>query len=223
MALYGALSRLPLDVASRLGLANMIPATGALKISNDGDQRAKELAEIGGPVMAGLGKKAVDAYSAASLGKWDDAAKQGLPSAVSNALTGMEMAKTGKARDPKGREKADVSLADAAFKGMGFNPTVIADKNRQNMPMYQDLALQRVTEAAIVEQWAQALAQGDRKEADKAQARMEDWNKRNPNTPIVISSSQLRSRVKTMMMPPDARMLKTAPREMRGRVSDGMN
>jgi hypothetical protein len=45
-----------------------------------------------------------------------------------------------------------------------------------------------------------------------------DWNRQNPETPIVITPDQIRDLARKMATEKDARLLKSAPREMRGRV-----
>ncbi len=49
--------------------------------------------------------------------------------------------------------------------------------------------------------------------------RRDDWNTKNPNTPIVIGPQQIRSRVKNRNLDKETRIIKGAPREMRGRVA----
>lgn len=60
----------------------------------------------------------------------------------------------------------------------------------------------------------------DNKQAmmDKAMKRMNDWNKSNPDTLIQINAQQIRGRVRQMLTDKDSRLMKSAPREMRGRM-----
>lgn len=222
LALYGSSAVLPFDFGGRMGLGNMLPATGLLKPSNEGN-RAQEFMELGGPAVGGLGKQLFDAYDAASMGDYGKAAMGLTPTAVKNAAAGLDMAATGKAKDMKGKVKADVTTTDAAAKAIGFNPTVVANKNRANMPIQQDLALQRQVESNIVELWAQGIAQNDKAMMDRAAVKMDDWNRKNPDTPVRITADQIRAKAKTIMTPADTRLLKAAPKEMRARVSAGLD
>lgn len=221
LALYGISSHLPIDVAGRMGLGNFFPATGILKPSGEGN-RAQDIMELGGPAVSGLGRQVFDAYDAASMGNYGKAAMTLMPTAIKNVATGADMAATGKAKDMKGRIKTDVTPGEGFAKAIGLNPTVVAEKNRANMPINQDLALQRLVEASVVDQWARGVATGDNTDIEAAKARMENWNRKNPDTPVSISAQQIRAKAKTMLTPTDTRLLKGAPKEMRGRVLEGL-
>lgn len=216
MFLYGVSPYLPLDFAGRVGLGNLIPGTAMLKPSSE-TGRVREVAEVFGP-SAGLLTQISDAYDAAVEGNTGKAAQNLAPKAVKDALASGEMAKKGYATDYKGRKVVDVTASDAAIKAIGFQPTVVAQETRKTMPVQQDIALQKKTETSIVEQWAQALADGDQKAAAKQAQRLQDWNKDNPGTPIQITPDQIRSKARQMATEKDARLLKSAPREMRGTI-----
>lgn len=222
LALYGVSSYWPMDFSGRLGFGKMIPGTGLLKPSNEGNH-AKDLLDFGGPIIGGLGNQVMDAYDAASMGNYGKATATMMPTAIKNAAAGLDMVATGKAKDAKGKVKADVDGVDAAMKMIGFNPTAVAAQSRANAPIYQDLALQRLTEKSIVEQWAQGAAQGDQAMMDKAAARLESWNSKNPETPIVISVQQIRAQARQILTPTNDRLLKGAPREMRGHVAEELH
>ena len=214
--LYGISSQLPLDFAGRLGMGNLIPGTGLLKPSTDQNQ-TREVAEVFGP-SAGLISQIADAYGAAVEGNMGKALQNLAPTAVKNALAGGEMAVKGYATDTKGRKVVETDGLDAAFKSIGFQPTQVARETRKTMPVYQDIALQKRMESSIVAQWAQAIASGDNKAAEKQQKRLTDWNRDNPDTPIKITPDQIRNKARQMATEKDARLLKQAPREMRGRL-----
>lgn len=214
--LYGISSQLPLDFAGRLGMGNLIPGTGLLKPST-GENQARDVAEVFGPA-AGLISQVADAYGAAVEGNMGKALQNLAPTAVKNALAGAEMAAKGYATDTKGRKVIEVDGVDAAFKSIGFQPTQVARETRKTTPVYQDLALQKRMESSIVAQWAQALAEGDNKAAQKQQQRLTDWNSDNPDTPIRITPDQIRNKARQLATEKDTRLLKMVPREMRGRV-----
>lgn len=214
--MYGISSHLPLDFAGRLGMGNLIPGTALLKPSAEGG-RGREVAEVFGPA-AGLLTQIGDAYDAASEGNVGKAAQNLSPTAIKNLAAGLEMAKKGQATDAKGRKVTETTGTDAYFKAIGFNPTVVAQEHRKTMPVQQDIALQKKTEASIVDLWAQALAEGDNKAAEKQQQRLTEWNRVNPDTPIKITSDQIRNKARQLATEKDARLLKQAPREMRGRL-----
>lgn len=216
MFLYGVSSQLPLDFSGRLGLGNLIPGTGLLKPSNESG-RTREVAEVFGPA-AGMATQIAEAYDAAAEGNWGKAGQNLAPTAVKNAMAAAEMAKKGYATDYKGRKTVETDATDVAVKAIGFNPTKNAELTRRTMPQQQDIALQKKTESSIVEQWARGLADNDQALVDKAQKRLDDWNKSNKDTPIAITPNQIRLRQRQMLTDKDSRLFKQAPREMRGRL-----
>ena len=165
----------------------------------------------------------VDAYDAATDGNTGKAVQNLAPKAIKDLMAASEMASKGYATDVKGRKVVDVTLADVAVKATGFNPTVVATETRKTMPIQQDIALQKRTESSIVDQWARGVADKDDALVAKAKQRMTDWNRDNPDTPVAIRATQIRDRVRQMKMDKDARLLKQAPREMRGRVAPGLD
>lgn len=222
LALYGVSSQLPLDFSGRLGLGNIIPATGAFKQSEDQNGRVKRVMEILGPTGS-QASAMLDAYDAATDGNMAKAAEGLAPKAVRDVMAGASMLDKGYSTDTRGRKVIDVTPGDAGLKAIGFNPTRNAEQTRKTAPIYQDLAVQRNVESSIVEQWARALADGDAKAAAKQQARMEEWNRKNPDTQIKITQKQLVSKAKSLLGDRDNRLMKSAPKEMRGRVAAGLD
>lgn len=222
VALYGLSTQTPSDTGSRMGLGNFFPGTAIGKPSTNG-QKEKALLEIGGAVVGGLGQQVTDAYEAASVGDVRKAATAMAPTAIRNFGAGLDMLTTGKAKDYKGRTKADVSKVEAIGKMAGFNPTVVSNTTRASMPIQQDLALQRIVEAKIVDLWASGAARNDKEMMDRAYDQLTDWNKKNPDTPIVVNAQQIKAKAREMLTPANGRLMKAAPREMRGRVAAGLD
>lgn len=214
--LYGVSSYLPLDFSGRLGLGNLIPGTGLLKPSNE-QNRGREVAEIFGPT-AGMATQIGDAYDAVTEGNMGKAVQNLAPKAVKDILAAGEMTKKGYSTDAKGRKVVDVTGADAAIKAVGFNPTKVADESRKTAPVYQDIALQKKTETSIVDQWVRGIVDQDEDMQKDAAKRLDDWNRRNPDTQIKVTPDQIRNKARQMATDKDTRLLKQAPREMRGRV-----
>ncbi|KJK22144.1 hypothetical protein UB46_23865 [Burkholderiaceae bacterium 16] len=50
-----------------------------------------------------------------------------------------------------------------------------------------------------------------------------DWNEKNPDSPIEITNKQLVGKVKQMATPSASRMLKAAPKGLRGRLADQLS
>jgi len=216
MFLYGISSQLPLDISGRLGLGNFIPGTGLLKKSDE-QMRTRNAIELLGPA-AGMGSQIGDAYDAATEGNSGKALQNLAPKAIKDILAAEEMVRKGHSSDFKGRKVTDVGLSDAAIKGIGFNPTKIAQVHRKTMPLQQDISLQKITETSIANQWARGVIESDAKMIDEAKKRQDDWNKQNPRIPIAINSNQIRDRIRSLATDKNTRILKEAPKEMRGRI-----
>ena len=50
-------------------------------------------------------------------------------------------------------------------------------------------------------------------------ARVREWNRENPKLKVVINNAQLRARVIEMRIPQNTRIIRNAPRELRGSVA----
>jgi hypothetical protein len=226
LVMHGASGVLPLDVQARLSFSNLIPATGVAKRSA-ADNRGKELSELLGP-SGGLINSMFEAVD--SFQRGEGAPSITLPSFARNAAQALDMLQTGVYRDAKGATVVKTDKLDAAIKLLGFQPSDVAQKQRQLSVIGEQVKLQKVAEKDFAERAAQALTRAalvDTPEASaKAERELEDvmagvakWNERNPDTPVVVTGQQIRSRVKQMMMEREQRVLKSAPREMRGIIA----
>lgn len=218
--LYGISAHLPLDFSGRMGLGNLIPGTGMFKKSNV-EQQWRQAAEIAGPA-AGMGMQIADAYDAAVAGNWGKMLENIGPKAVKDVMAGSKMIRTGYAENTRGEQTIPVTPAEGAIKMTGFQPTAIAQESRKTAPIAQDKALQALTEREIVQAWGRAIANNDNEGALKAQRKLEAWNRDNPENPIVITAAQIKASVKSKLTGVEERMLKHAPKEMRGRVAGGL-
>ncbi|WP_458763676.1 PLxRFG domain-containing protein [Cupriavidus basilensis] len=216
-ALYGVSSMMPLDFAGRLGMGNLVPGTGLLKPAESAD-RTREVTDVIGPAGA-LVSSAMDAYDAWSAKQPGRAVMALMPKAINNAAAGLEMAMTDKAVDYKGRKVTDVGLGDAIIKGVGFTPTKVSEDTRRRMPARQDISLVKKVQADIVDLWTRGLAEGDKDMQERAAAWFRDWNEKNPDSPIQITNKQLLGKVRQMATPSADRMLKAAPKGLRGRLA----
>jgi hypothetical protein len=218
--LYGLSSMLPMDWHGRLGLGNLIPGTGLLKPSNE-NMRTREFAEILGP-SAGAATQIADAIDAGFEGKGGKAVQNALPKFAKDIATAAEWGAKGYATDTRGRKITEVDGLDVASKAIGFQPTAVARQQRKVGPVYQDIALQKRVESSIVDKWARGVLDGDQAAIAEASAKLDSWNAKNTDTPIVITPNQIRDRARGMAAERDGRMIKQAPREMRERVRQGL-
>lgn len=193
-----ALPGVPLDFAARLGMSNLLPGTGIL-LKNKTD-KAGEVFEVIGPA-GGVMKDAL-------RGEF-------LPLAVRNVLKAKDMAETGMYRDYAGKKVIETDGLDAAMKGIGFNPARVARESRGARIDMQDSQLHRNVESDIAEKMAQGVFTQDKEAVAEAREMLAEWNRKNPEKPIVITSRQIMQRVKQMAMTRRERLIKSAPKELR--------
>lgn len=213
----GVSAFLPLDVAGRLGMGNLVPATGLLKKSNTGNTQ-RQMSELLG-AAGGFFNQITDAWGYALKGRYDLAITQGVaPKAFKDLHKAYEMARTGVYDDTKGRRVTDVTPLDAFVKALGFQPKDVADIQRQKGFQMQDIALVKAVKASVSEMWAAGI--NDRDPAMTANARqiLADWNEKNPEAAIKIDKGAIQRRVNQMKLTAQDRIIKTAPKEMRANV-----
>lgn len=214
--LYGASSMMPLDFSGRLGLGNLIPGTGLLKQSAEGN-KLREVTEVVGP-SGSLIQQLNDAYEAANAGNTRKAFENAAPKAVKDVMSGAKMATSGYATDTKGRKNMDVTIADAAIKSVGFNPTKLAEASRARGPGMQDRAMQKNVESSIVDTWARGIALNDPDLMKQAETKLKEWNAKNPDTPVAVTNEQIRAAARQYLTDQNTRIMKSTPRELRGRI-----
>ncbi|MRR49383.1 MAG: PLxRFG domain-containing protein [Rhodocyclaceae bacterium] len=219
LVLYGLSSETPIDVQARLGLGNIIPATGVFKPSEK--NKAQQFAELFGP-PGGMAKSIGMTVDAAQSGKFNDAFRAFSPKMVQDLIKGWQMLSTGEYRDSYGAKITDVSKSDAAIKAIGFQPMSVAGKTRKDRLVQQDVDRIKEIESDIADAWVKGIIDKDQQSVLSARKRLSDWNKSNPETQIRISPKQIRDKVVKMRMSREQRMVKSSPKEMRGYVAQGI-
>lgn len=211
---------LPLDVSLRMGMGNLLPATGLLKKGND---KATELAEVAG-AAGGLAKKAGQAATHLLQGDVVGAYKDGIAAtAIQNVFKAVDMMETGAYRDTKGRKVIDTDLSDAAVKALGFQPSDVARVQR-NMGIVRDkIAVAKAVQGEISDAWAAGVMEKDASKVQEARARLKDWNEKNPDSRITVNAASIVRRVREMKMEKSDRLLKTAPKGMRAAMREEIN
>lgn len=206
---FSALPGIPLDVAGRLGIGNLIPGTGLLRM--DKTDKSADVWEIAG-AAGGVAQNVLKAADSGSIAPM-------LPTAIANVMKGYDIASTGAYRDTKGRRVIDADAGDALTKAIGFQPSSVAAASRSDGLNIARTTLAKNTEASIVGDWASARFEGDRDGEDAARQRLRDWNETNPETPISISMSQIVRRVQQMKTSRAERVQKSAPKELRAQMA----
>lgn len=195
---FSAIPGMPIDVAGRLGMANVVPGTGILLKSRQ--NKAGEVFEVIGPA-GGLVKDAL--------------AGEFFPKALKDLGKALEMYQTGEYRDKAGRKVIETGEIDALAKGIGFQPAEVARESRAMRMKQQRISITKAAESEIAALWAQGLADREPAKVQEAREKLVEWNRKNPQSPIAISRAQLLKRVRDLRSTRSERLLKSAPKEMR--------
>ena len=209
-----AMPGMPIDVAGRFGMGNLIPGTGLLTKK---DSYTRDLGELAGPagdfvkrVFTGTGK----ALGGDLLG----GALEMSPAAVRNLAKGGDMLVTGAYRDTRGYTVNETSPTEAVMKMIGFQPNSTADIQGQKGQALDMISQNRMRSSEIAEHWAQGLANGKPEMVQEARAMRDDWNEKNPEAPIRVSLPGIIRRVRAMRQDALARTQKTAPAALKQTV-----
>ncbi len=218
IVMHGGLSALPFDIAGRVGMGNLLPATAIFKPSEQ--NRASQFSELFGPPLS-MSNQVLDAALAMESGAGiGGVANAFAPVAVRNLMKAYDMASTGEYRDSKGRKVTDVSLMDAAFKAGGLQPTVVSDEQKGARLVQMTGDRIRQVKAAINGLKARAIVENDNEMRAKADELLADWNRSNPDARIMPDGASVLRRVKEMRAERRARVMQALPREYR-KVAEG--
>lgn len=212
----------PTDVSGRLGLGNLIPGTGIFK---ERTNNTRDVLEIAGPAGDFAGRiatgtrdiaKGVANLDATSLKK---GALEFSPTAVRNAVKGIDMGTSGIYKDTKGYKVTDVSPVDAAFKFAGFQPLKVSKIQEANYLGQTATSFYSLRASNIRALWAAGVVEGNTNKVADARAAVKDWNAKNPDQKIVIKPTDIARRVREMKMEKSERVTKLAPKSMRAQMA----
>ena len=227
-------SKMPVDLSVRFGFGRIIPGTAMLKPSETNKEKA--LLELVGPIgqfvpfkgtMAGKAfEKLREVDFGAGLGTTAmgvaDAALEVAPIAVQNLKKGIQMAYTGQYPDARNRQGIEVDKWDAALKAASLQPSSVARETLKDRDRDATIAIQKQVESDIARAWAVAIVAENEKGQARAEARVKEWNAENPDLPIEITYAQVKAIRDTMITPRDTRIIRNAPRELRGSVAQDL-
>lgn len=125
------------------------------------------------------------------------------------------MVATGMYRDTKGYKVIDTTLAEAAAKAIGFQPKSVAEVQEANSFMQRSKSFYTQTSSDIKAQWADALFRKDEAAVQRVRERLADWNRDNPEQPIVVKMPDVWKRVREMGKDRSDRIADTAPKALR--------
>lgn len=206
----------PIDVSGRLGMGNLLPGTGLLLTKQS---RERDLLEVAGPagdlVMRGFtaGRKVL-------TGDVAGAALEVSPTAVRNAFKGADMAASGMYKDTKGYKVIDTTLSEAIAKAAGFQPKSVAEVQEANSFMQRSKSFYSQTSSEIKAQWADALFRKDEGALARVRERLADWNKNNPEQPIVVKMPDIWKKVREMGKDRTDRIADNSPKALRQQMRE---
>ena len=211
----------PIDVSGRLGLGNMIPATGLFTNKRD---HTRDVLEIAGPA-GDLFKRGFDAAGKAIKGDvfgLRGAVATIAPKAVQNTFQSADMMDKGMYRDQSGKKVIETDAMDALFKAIGFQPNVVKDIQDRTSEQFRASELNKLRESAIADKWARGVFEKDNDLIQRARDDLAQWNADNPESPIRINFQQIRQRVQAMNMSKSERIIKAAPKELRQQAREAL-
>lgn len=208
---------MPLDVSMRMGMQNLLPATGIFLKSNE--DKSYQYSEILG-AAGGLAQRAIKAGDNILAGDVGGAAVAIAPTAFANVIKGMDMLETGAYRDSRGRKVIDTDTTDAIVKMIGFQPAEVA-REQDKLGMARDtIAVAKAVEKRIADEWARGVYEGDREAAASARREIDEWNRKNPDSRINITMAQISKRLREMHKEKADRLVSTAPKAMRSALRE---
>lgn len=208
----------PIDVSGRLGMGNLIPGTGLFLTKPNRERDLLEVAGPAGDLVArgfGAGREVVGGVLKGDAGAFGRAALEVAPTAVRNAVKGIDMATSGIYKDTKGYKVIDTTLDEAIAKAIGFQPRSVAEVQESNSFMQRSKSFYVQTSSDIKAQWAQALFEKDEAALGRVRERLADWNRDNPEQPIVVKMPDVWKRVREMGKDRTQRIADTAPKALR--------
>nr|WP_255594907.1 PLxRFG domain-containing protein [Acidovorax sp. sif1233] len=206
----------PIDVSGRLGMGNLIPGTGLFLTKPN---RERDLLEVAGPA-GDLVARGFGAARKALTGDVGGAALEVAPTAVRNAAKGIDMATSGIYKDTKGYKVIDTTLDEAVAKAIGFQPRSVAEVQESNSFMQRSKSFYVQTSSDIKAQWAQALFNKDEAALERVRERLADWNRNNPEQPIVVKMPDVWKKVREMGKDRTQRIADTAPKALRQQMRE---
>lgn len=220
LVLTGALNEfLGISAASRIGAGDFVP--GSRLGTADADE-GKILSQVlGAPyaMVKDVLKSAGGAISGIASGDWKksaDALRAGGPIAVRNALKGAEQLETGAAYDAKGRKVVEVGTINGLLQLGGFSSAAAAKAYELESINIQTKAFYTQVGQDLQTQLIKALRDGDAERVQKLSDLRAEWNRENPDMPLVQNNASLRRAIMLAGVPLDRRSQLQWSRRIRG-------
>ncbi len=199
-------------------MGNLIPGTRLLQPA---PANIRDVLEIAGP-MGDFANRILEGGKKIASGDIGSGLLEISPGAVRNAAKGVDMLATGMYRDTKGYKVLDTNTLEAAMKMIGFQPASVATIQEANMLSQKAKAFYNLKAQDIRSMWAAGVFEKDQGKVERARQAIVDWNRRNPDQPMVIRVPDIMRRVREMSLSKDERIAKTAPKAMRQQMREDL-
>lgn len=147
----------PIDVAGRLGMGNLIPGTGLLTKKQD---YGCDVGELLGPARD-LAQRAFQGAGQVLSGKPLEGISTASPTAVRNVAKAFDMYQTGMYRDQRGRKVIDAEGYDALVKAIGFQPSSVAQVQEANATQQNLIGQNKLAKTELADAMAEAVFERD--------------------------------------------------------------
>ncbi|WP_225784650.1 PLxRFG domain-containing protein [Xenophilus sp. Marseille-Q4582] len=204
----------PIDVAGRLGMGDLLPGTGLLTKKED---YSRDVAEFVGP-SADLAQRMFQGADKALQGSPLQGAQMMAPRAAENLRKGVEMMIDGEYKDTRGRKVVDTTLSEAITKMIGFQPTDVSKVQEATFQTQRMVSQNRLAKQEFADEMAKAVYDRDYAKQQKVRESVREWNRRNPHSPITIDMAAVRRRVVAMRADKATRVEQAAPKAIRAEV-----
>ena len=218
--LYGVSHGLPLDIAGRMSVGNLLPGTGLLKRSEI--DKTRDIQDFFGAVGS-FGQNYMKAWTHMQDGDFWGITKDVAPKAVGDIGKAIDMLRTGEYHDTKGRLVDKATPLDAVIKAIGFQPTHLAEGSRERTMLQQNINLMKDVQASVFEKWAQGRYEHNPDKIAAAKAELAWWNRENPTEQIRLNVASIQKRVVEMGKTSNERFIKASPKTMRRETADALN
>lgn len=204
----------PIDVAGRLGMGNLIPATGLLPKKQD---HARDVAELAGPA-ADLAQRVFEGAGKVLDGDVVAGATMMAPKAAENLRKGLEVMIEGEYKDARGRKVIDAGVLDGLVKAIGFQPNDVAKVQEATVATQGLVAQNRMAKQDFAADMAKAVYERDAEAQKAVRDAVREWNRKNPHSPLNIDMAGVRRRVMAMRQSKTERVAQAAPKAIRQEV-----
>ncbi|VTU38223.1 DNA repair protein RadC [Variovorax sp. PBS-H4] len=204
----------PIDVAGRLGMGNLLPGTGLFVKKAD---HARDVAELLGPA-ADLVQRGYEGAGKVLDGDVVQGGTMMAPKAAENLRKGIDMWLTGEYKDSKGRKVMDVNPIEAAVKAIGFQPADVAREGERTFTTQAMVAQNRLAKQDFSADMAKAVYEKDFEQQKAVRDAVREWNRKNPHSPMTIDMAGVRRRVMAMRQDRATRVANAAPKAVRQEV-----